>query len=135
MKNVLGGLTSKLTSWKGPPGVDRRILFGSGQLVIGGFVAGLESTYPKVRSSLNALTDSLSASATLNTTARASGVGGGASSATVAAARAAVATAGVTIIQNIEGAVIRERELIEVARDGLIRVGEHNAGAVIGGLG
>lgn len=56
VKDTLGGLTSKLTSWKGPESLDKKILRSSGQLVIKGFIAGLESQYDKVKRSLAGLT-------------------------------------------------------------------------------
>lgn len=56
VKNTLGDLTSKLTSWKGPADRDATLLTGAGQLVIDGFINGLESRYARVRASLKGLT-------------------------------------------------------------------------------
>ncbi|MDF1705068.1 MAG: hypothetical protein P1U38_09865 [Aeromicrobium sp.] len=56
VKDALGGLTNKLTSWKGPPERDAIILKDAGQLVIDGFITGLESRYGAVRKSLGGLT-------------------------------------------------------------------------------
>lgn len=56
VKNTLGDLTSKLTSWKGPADRDATLLTGAGQLVIDGFIHGLESRYARVRASLKGLT-------------------------------------------------------------------------------
>lgn len=56
VKSVLGSITDKLTSWKGPPSTDRRILTGNGVLVIQGFIRGLESQFGSVKSSLGKLT-------------------------------------------------------------------------------
>lgn len=56
VKNTLGDLTSKLTSWKGPADRDATLLTGAGQLVIDGFIHGLESRYAHVRASLQGLT-------------------------------------------------------------------------------
>ncbi|WDS51734.1 tape measure protein [Streptomyces phage Triumph] len=56
VKDTLGGLTDKLTSWKGPESLDRVLLVGAGQLVINGFIKGLESRYDQVRKSLRGLT-------------------------------------------------------------------------------
>lgn len=56
VKNTLGDLTSKLTSWKGPADRDATLLTGAGQLVIEGFINGLESRYARVRASLQGLT-------------------------------------------------------------------------------
>ena len=52
VKGTLSDLTSKLTDWKGPAHRDRVLLVGAGQLVIDGFITGLESRYDAVRDSL-----------------------------------------------------------------------------------
>lgn len=56
VRDKLGELTGKLTSWKGPESTDRTILIGAGQLVIEGFLEGLESRYDAVRKSLGGFT-------------------------------------------------------------------------------
>ena len=56
VKNTLGDLTSKLTSWKGPEDVDARILRSAGQLVIGGFQLGIDDQIPALRAQLQGLT-------------------------------------------------------------------------------
>lgn len=60
VKNTLGDLTSKLTSWKGPPAKDAVLLAPAGRLIIGGFISGLESRYAAVKSSLVGFTNGLS---------------------------------------------------------------------------
>lgn len=70
VKNKLGELTSKLTSWKGPESLDKKILVGNGQLVIQGFITGLESQYANVKSSLNGLTNDITGDQTMNIQAR-----------------------------------------------------------------
>ncbi|MFE0964057.1 MULTISPECIES: hypothetical protein [Streptomyces] len=57
VKDALGSLTDKLTSWKGPESLDKVILVNAGQLVIDGFIKGLESRYDAVRDSLKGLTE------------------------------------------------------------------------------
>ncbi|QNE75324.1 hypothetical protein F0344_12480 [Streptomyces finlayi] len=57
VKDTLGNLTDKLTSWKGPESLDRVLLVGAGQLVINGFINGLESRYDAVKKSLRGLTN------------------------------------------------------------------------------
>ncbi|UKH48520.1 tape measure protein [Streptomyces phage Snorlax] len=57
VKDTLGGLTKKLTDWKGPESLDRVLLVDAGRLVIGGFIKGLESRYGEVRKSLRGLTN------------------------------------------------------------------------------
>lgn len=56
VKDTLGDLTSKLTSWKGPADVDARILRPAGRLVIGGFQDGIADQIPALRSQLQGLT-------------------------------------------------------------------------------
>jgi phage-related protein len=73
VKDKLGDLTDKLTSWKGPAPVDAVLLYDAGRLVIGGFINGLESQYDAVKKSLTGLTNdigSMSASPTINVGAR-----------------------------------------------------------------
>lgn len=70
VKNTLGDLTGKLTSWKGPASLDKVILKSSGQLVIDGFITGLQSRYPRVQASLGDLTSGLSASVAVPAGAR-----------------------------------------------------------------
>lgn len=59
VKNKLGNLTGKLTSWKGPESVDKVILRQSGNWVVDGFIYGLEQRYSNVQKSLGNLTDSI----------------------------------------------------------------------------
>lgn len=59
VKNTLGDLTSKLTSWKGPEDLDRRLLTPAGRMIIDGLIRGLESRYAAVRSSLQGLTSDI----------------------------------------------------------------------------
>lgn len=56
VRDTLGNLTSRLTSWKGPPQRDKKLLKGAGQLIIKGLIDGLESQYGNVRKSLGGLT-------------------------------------------------------------------------------
>jgi F0F1-type ATP synthase assembly protein I len=66
----LSQLTNLLPSWKGPASRDRKLLFDNGQYVIGGFLAGLESQYGQVGSSLGRFTKGLSVSAGVSGTVR-----------------------------------------------------------------
>lgn len=59
VKDKLGDLTGKLTSWKGPPEKDRVILKQPAQLIMGGFVDELEAMYPQVQASLGRVTADL----------------------------------------------------------------------------
>jgi phage-related protein len=64
VRSTLGDLTSRLTSWKGPPERDRRLLRGSGRLIIGGLLEGMQDRYGDVQRSLGGLTGSLADTAT-----------------------------------------------------------------------
>jgi hypothetical protein len=59
VKDSLGGLTSKLTSWKGPPARDKLILKGAGEIVVDGFITGLESRYGAAKKSLAGFIDDI----------------------------------------------------------------------------
>lgn len=59
VKDKLGDLTGKLTSWKGPPAKDKKLLHKTGRQIIDGFVQGLESRFPHVQTVLQTFTDSL----------------------------------------------------------------------------
>jgi phage-related minor tail protein len=59
IQDAFNWLTSKIPSWKGPAGKDSRLLYGAGQLVLGGFQSGLESQYAGAKASLGGFTDSL----------------------------------------------------------------------------
>ena len=60
VKDSLGWLTNKLTSWKGPESLDRRLLTPAGSMIIDGLINGFERRFPAVRSSLGGLTDMIS---------------------------------------------------------------------------
>jgi hypothetical protein len=48
-----------LPDWKGPASVDSRILFGSGQLVMGGFRDGLADGFSRTQAQLGGFTGNL----------------------------------------------------------------------------
>ncbi|MFD5392763.1 hypothetical protein ACFWJW_00675 [Streptomyces sp. NPDC127097] len=60
VKNTLQNLTHSLTSWKGPPSVDRRILTPNGRLVMQGFMSGISDQVPLLRRQLGGITDNFS---------------------------------------------------------------------------
>lgn len=68
--STLGNLTSKLTSWKGPESLDKRILTPAGKYVIQGFLRGLESQYSAVKRSLQDFTQDLGADMKANVSPR-----------------------------------------------------------------
>lgn len=59
VQSTLGELTSKLTSWKGPPKRDRVILRGAGQLIMRGLVDGLKSGESGVKKQLGEITKAI----------------------------------------------------------------------------
>lgn len=78
VRSTLNELTGMLPEWKGPAEVDKVILKKSGQMVIRGFITGMEGQYPDAQKSLGRFTRSLAAHTDAN---RASGHGGFADSA------------------------------------------------------
>jgi len=56
LKSSLSGLKSKITSWKGPPAVDKKLLIDNGKLIMQGLETGLVSGYSNVKSTLQQLT-------------------------------------------------------------------------------
>ncbi|MFE0104132.1 hypothetical protein [Streptomyces sp. NPDC059009] len=70
VKNKLGELTDKLTSWKGPPKKDAVLLYDAGRLIISGLIKGLESKYDDVKKSLNDLTAKIPKNASKSLKAR-----------------------------------------------------------------
>ncbi|MEV8431993.1 hypothetical protein ACWHLZ_28095 [Streptomyces chartreusis] len=56
VRRTLGDLTSKLTSWKGPEDVDKKILTPAGRMVLGSFMRGIDLETPALRAQLQGLT-------------------------------------------------------------------------------
>ncbi|MFE7273045.1 hypothetical protein [Streptomyces sp. NPDC057623] len=77
VRSTLGDLTSRLSSWKGPENVDKRILRPAGRLVLGGFMDGIDDLTPALRSQLEGLTGRMAGMAMGGVDAGASGGGGG----------------------------------------------------------
>ena len=59
VKDKLGGLTSSLTSWKGPESLDKRLLTPAGGMLIDGFMRGIDSRIPALRGQLQGLTGAM----------------------------------------------------------------------------
>lgn len=55
LKNKLSDLTGLLPDWKGPPAVDRRILRPSGEFIMEGLIAGIDSKMAAVRETLGSV--------------------------------------------------------------------------------
>lgn len=61
VKDTLTGLTGKLTDWKGPEAVDKKILKPAGEWIIEGLIAGINGAIPGLRNTLQGLTGDISA--------------------------------------------------------------------------
>lgn len=56
VQRTLGFLTGLLPSWKGPASVDKKLLFGNGQLIMQSLVDGLTSGFGDVKDTLGSMT-------------------------------------------------------------------------------
>lgn len=61
VRGKLGEITGKLTSWKGPPAKDAKILTPAGRLLIQGFIRGIDDSTAKLKSRLESITKALPA--------------------------------------------------------------------------
>lgn len=76
VQSKLGDLTDSLTSWKGPPEKDRRLLAPTGQMIIAGLLEGMQSQFPAVQQSLQSFTSTLASAAKAAVPAIAQGLAG-----------------------------------------------------------
>ena len=99
VKDTLGGLTSKMTSWKGPYEYDKVLLKPAGKVIIDGLNAGLSSKFGETKDLLQGFTEDISGNVGANI-----GVSGSAngSSLTDAAILAGAGNSGRNITINIE---------------------------------
>lgn len=74
VQDTLGGITKKLTSWKGPESLDKVILRPAGQMVMQGFIDGIQDKEASVKAKLNAVTTGV-----VNTATTTLGIQGGVS--------------------------------------------------------
>lgn len=105
VKDTLGNLVGKLTSWKGPPAKDARLLYNAGRLVMGGFDAGLQDGIPGVRDTLMGATSMI----------------GGMGSAGLGAGGASASTGPMTIYVVVNDQIIG-KALASGVRDEMIRM-------------
>lgn len=56
VKGTLSEITNKITEWKGPPRKDKVLLVHNAELIMGGFIKGLEGQFGAVQSTLGGLT-------------------------------------------------------------------------------
>lgn len=59
VQSVLGGLTDRLSDWKGPKKRDAKILTPAGRLLIEGFIKGIDGTTARLRQRLETITKAL----------------------------------------------------------------------------
>jgi phage-related protein len=62
VRDVLGNLTSKLTSWKGPASVDNQLLTPAGERIIDSLIGGFRRRESKVKSYLQSVTRTIAGS-------------------------------------------------------------------------
>lgn len=55
VKDTLGDLTGKITSWKGPPAEDAVLLYDNGALIMDGLIAGIDSKRDELMNALQAI--------------------------------------------------------------------------------
>lgn len=77
VQGILNGITAKLSSWKGPESLDKKILTPAGRYVIEGFQRGIADQIPALRAQLQGVTGELPGMA-LGGGAGAAGASGGA---------------------------------------------------------
>ena len=96
LRRELANVTSWIPQWKGPPGVDAKLLYGTGQLIIGGLEAGMVDQFGSLKSTLGGMTNDIAVPV-------AAGVG-----------RAGVGGGGPVFMPGsivVQGSVIAERDL------------------------
>lgn len=113
VKDALGSLTDKLTSWKGPPERDVKLLHGSGQLIMKGLIAGIASQKGALKDELGNVTDLIGASGNFNV------------SGSITGGRGAGVSGGTVIVNNftIQGSVLSERDLRDVVQTQMLQLG------------
>lgn len=105
VRGELNRLTSLLPDWKGPERVDASILYGSGQLVAGGFERGFVDRFTgRTQATMGDLTRSLPAAVASSS----SGVAGGAGP--------------ITIEVHTPAVITNERQLMALIDEGLARL-------------
>jgi hypothetical protein len=56
LKDSLGGIASKVVSWKGPPAKDSVLLFDNGRRTMRGYIKGLTAELPSLHRTLGGVT-------------------------------------------------------------------------------
>jgi hypothetical protein len=59
LRGLLGSITNMLPSWKGPPSVDKKLLFANGVLTMKGFGAGIDAQVPWLKKKLQGITSAI----------------------------------------------------------------------------
>lgn len=138
VKGALGGLTGKLTSWKGPPRRDKTLLTGAGQMVMDGFTNGLRSRFDGIRKTLGKFTDSMGRKGSQAARgSRLPALSGLAGQPPLRGA-AGASQGGLTILVpiTVEGNVIGEKDfakrVVPTIRGELIKIGKDNSGKIFG---
>lgn len=112
VKDTLTGWTNDLPNIKGPPARDRKLLRRAGELVMDGFLAGIDSRSAKVRSKLEGITQ-LIRSSVQATTAKPISLDAGSSSAIAAGGSPRVAYIVIQGAVDRVGTARQVRELLD----------------------
>jgi hypothetical protein len=114
--NFVRGIAGRIAALKGPLDYDRRLLVPAGNAIMDGLVAGLRDHEGRLVSQL------------AHTTGLISGVGGGINVGAMAATGGgsagiapAAAAGGTTVVVNVAGNVVTERDLVEAVQAGLLQ--------------
>lgn len=123
--SVLGGITSSIPIWKGPPVVDEKLLTPNGQLIMDGLVAGFKKGEKGVKVHLDGLTQSIAdqmndgagnAARSVNSMTSKLSPGGAITQAAIteaAATRAAITLSRETGDQNVDVTVVMGDEVLD----------------------
>lgn len=114
---ALSNLSGMIPSWKGPPERDSVLLYDNGQRIMQGLMGGIASKVPDLRAQLGGVGDTIGGA-----TFGVGGVGGGATVGAFlpAGGAAPVAAAAGTVVVNVAGSVVTERQLVDAVHSGLL---------------
>jgi hypothetical protein len=114
----VGGIAGKIKNLKGPERDDRRLLLDEGHAIMRGLTIGIESGMPAMERSVVAAAERITRAAAMADPRAALDSPG----------PSRIGGAGSTLVVNVQGSVLSERELVGVVRRELDRGG-------LGGLG
>ena len=130
VKSTLGGLTNDLTSWKGPPERDAKLLTPAGESLITGLITGITNKVPALKSQLTAITDhigSLSPTMTANLAVAGGSTAGGSYGQLSAAPSSASGAPTIVVNVTVQGSILSENDLRDVMEKQMYRLGMRNS--------